>query len=202
MKISKVINRLFALMLLTTLFVACQDQAAQKEVKPLPELDSPSAVIYLCEPMIVFPRVTRDEYYDRERRDCAFSPGNYCVNPNTGGVRLICHKIPLKQVPEPCFKPFCGKIPLIPRKLFEYPEIDGTVIFPYEDYLVIQRIKKFEEEEKTRFTKIGKPLDIGSKLAQELKLPGHIIKPGEYLTIPSLEEGMESVFVHKEYLSK
>ena len=200
MKTSKIINRLFALIHLATVFVACQDQATQEEVNPLPTLDSPSATIKICEPVIVFPRVTWNEFYDRRRRTCVTYFNSFCLDPNTVGIRLICHEIPLKIVPRPCIEPLCGKFPLIPRKLFEKPEIDATIIFPYEDYLVIQRIKKFDKGAKNSLTKFATSLDIGKEVAAELKLPGHIIKEGNYITIPSVEEEMESIFIPRENL--
>ncbi|OJJ22034.1 hypothetical protein BKI52_08325 [marine bacterium AO1-C] len=202
MKTSKIINRLFALILLTTVFVACQDQATQEEVNPLPTLDSPSATIKLCEPVIVFPRVTWNEFYDRDRRTCVPLRNSFCLDPSTAGVRLICHEIELKEIPHPCIKPLCGKYPLIPRELFEKPEIDASIIFPYEDYLVIQRIKKFDEEVKNSVTTFAKPLDIGKELAAELKLSGNLIKPGKYITIPNVREAMESIFIPKENLGR
>lgn len=202
MKTSRIIHQLLAVIFLSVVLVACQNQASNEEIASLPTLESSSDMFVLQKPVVFVGNTEYNQTYDPERGKCVPKSKHFCLNPDNIRIRVFDVKIPKIPVPKPCIEPFCGDYPVIPRGFYEEPTTGSTVIFTYEDYVIIQRIQEVDGKATTGYTTVSAAFDIGIQTAEVLELSGNIVKPGKYITIPNVNSVTESIMIPKTQISK
>lgn len=204
MKTSRVISRLFMIALVSGTLLACQNQEKQKELAPKPNASVGSSGQKICFPILMGYFIYPNQVYNPRIRSCIPNPSSFCLDPNRGIYDWICIEIPILRVPDIFIDPYgplkIKEYPILPKEHFQNPVIDAGVVFLVEDYLLVQRISKFEGGTNPDFFELTKPMYLSKEHAEKLQLPGHIIKPGKYPMIPNEKFGMETMIVPKAEL--